>query len=137
VAVNKADGDNKRRAEMARRDYDNALHMFPPSQSGWQPRAVTCSARTGDGIRALWDAVLEHQAATIENGWFERSRCEQSKRWMHDMIEWGLRDRFRRNPEVEARLHELEADVAAGRVSAFRAAQQLLSIYDQSRGEQQ
>src|SRR5215472_15366861 len=35
VAVNKADGDNKRRAEMARRDYENALRMFPPAQSGW------------------------------------------------------------------------------------------------------
>lgn len=137
VAVNKADGDNKRRAEMARSDYENALRMFPPSQSGWQPRAVTCSAKTGDGIVALWEAVLDHHAATLANGWYERSRREQAKRWMHDMIEWGLRDRFRRNPDVAARMHDLQADVAAGRVSAFRAAQELLSLYDQHRGEKQ
>jgi len=129
VAINKADGDNKRRAEAARREYANALHLFAASPTGWSPQVVTCSAQTRDGIAALWDLVLEHDTLLRSNGWFERLRRRQVKSWMKEMIDWGLRDRFRHHPEVENKLPELERDVVEGRVSPFRAAQRLLDIY--------
>ena len=59
VAVNKADGTNLKAAEMARCEAQNALHYFPGSQSGWTPRAITCSAQTGKGIPELWSCVQE------------------------------------------------------------------------------
>ncbi len=130
IAINKADGDNRPKAEMARREYENALHLFAPSPSGWSPRVVTCSAHTREGIAGIWDVVLEHDAALKANGWFERRRQIQVKRWMNDMIEWELRDRFRRHPDIEARLPELEREVAEGRLSPFRAARRLLDVYD-------
>jgi LAO/AO transport system kinase len=130
IAINKADGDNRPKAEMARREYENALHLFAPSATGWSPRVVTCSAQMREGIAGIWNIVLEHDAALKANGWFERRRRIQVKKWMNDMIEWGLRDRFRRHPEIEARLPELEREVAEGRVSPFRAAQRLLDVYD-------
>ncbi len=130
IAINKADGDNKPRAERARREYESALHLFTPAPTGWSPRVVTCSAQTREGVRELWDIVLEHHAALRANGWFERRRRAQLKKWMNEMIEWGLRDRFRRHPEIEARLPALEAEVADSRVSPFRAAQRLLDVYD-------
>ncbi len=130
IAINKADGENKARAERARREYENALHLFAPAPTGWSPRVVTCSAQTRDGVPELWNIVLEHDAALKANGWFERRRCGQLKKWMNEMIDWGLRDRFRRHPEIEARLPDLENDVGDGRISPFRAAQRLLNLYD-------
>ena len=130
VAINKADGDNRDRAELARREYQNALHLFAPSPSGWFVRVVTCSAVTRDGIEDLWNVVLEHDAAMKNNGWFEKRRRGQVRKWMNEMIEWGLRDRFRQHPEIEKRLPEFEHDVTDGRISPFRAAQRLLDIYD-------
>ena len=55
VAINKADGTNLKAAERARSEAQNALHYFPSSQSGWTPRALTCSAQTGKGIAELWN----------------------------------------------------------------------------------
>jgi LAO/AO transport system kinase len=135
IAINKADGDNRSRADRARREYDSALHLFAPSPTGWSPRVVTCSAETREGVPELWSIVLEHNAALRANGWLERRRRGQVKKWMNDMIEWGLRDRFRGHPDVESRLPTLETEVAEGRVSPFRAAQQLLDLYDSRQSE--
>ena len=130
IAINKADGENKPRAERARREYENALHLFARSATGWSPRVITCSAQTREGVPELWSIVLEHDAVLKANGWFDRRRRGQLKKWMNEMIEWGLRDRFRRHPEIESRLPALEADVMEGRMSPFRAAQRLLDVYD-------
>ncbi len=129
VAVNKADGANLPAAERARAEAQNALHFFPGSGSGWTPRAMTCSALTGVGIPELWGCVQELVALTRANGWFGRARRAQQKRWMHEMIEHALRQRFDTNPAVRHSMEALERDVAEGRTTSFRAARMLLEMY--------
>ena len=129
VAVNKADGANVDAAERARAEAQNALHFFPAAESGWTPRAVTCSALTGSGIRELWDCVLAFATLTRANGWFAKSRREQQLRWMHEMIDQSLRQRFDRHASVQGRMKTLERDVAEGRTTPFRAARRLLAAY--------
>jgi LAO/AO transport system kinase len=133
VAVNKADGDNIAAAERARAEAQNALHFFPVPPSGWTPRAVTCSARTGAGIRELWATVLEYAALTKANGWFERARQLQQRRWMHEMIEQALRQQFDAHPAVRSRMEALECQVAEGQTTSFRAARMLLDAYAKNR----
>jgi len=94
---------------------------------------VTCSAVTRDGIQNLWQAVLEHDALMKSNGWFQRIRRDQVKRWMQETIEWGLRDHFQNDPAVKGSLPGLEREVVDGRVSPFRAARRLLELYKNSR----
>ena len=132
VAVNKADGANVDAAERARAEAQNALHFFPAAESGWTPRAVTCSALTGAGIGDLWKCVQEYAALTQANGWFAASRREQQRRWLHEMIDQSLRQRFDAHPSVRSRMLALEHDVAEGRTTSFRAARTLLEMY--SRG---
>jgi LAO/AO transport system kinase len=129
VAVNKADGSNVAAAERARAEAENALHFFPAPESGWTPRAVTCSAVTGAGIRELWACVREYATLTRANGWFAASRREQQRRWMHEMIDQALRQRFDANSQVRRRMQALERDVAEGRTTSFRAARMLLEAY--------
>ena len=129
VAVNKADGANVAAAERARSEAQNALHFFPASGSGWPPRAITCSALTGAGIRKLWDCVLEYAASTRANGWFAQVRREQQKRWMREMIEQALRQRFDTHPAVQGRMEAMEREVVEGQTTPFRAARTLLEIY--------
>ena len=132
IAINKADGSNRDRAELARREFASALHLFPAPPTGWLPRAVTCSAQTGKGISELWDAVLEHADVLKRSGWFDRIRRQQARTWMHEIIEHALRQEFRTHPAIRAELPALEKQVAAGEVSSFRAARRLLDLY---RGE--
>jgi len=129
VALNKADGANVAAAERACAEAQNALHFFPGAESGWTPRAVTCSALTGTGIRELWGCVLEYAEITRANGWFERTRHDQQRRWMHEMIEQALRERFDSHPAVRSGMRALESDVAEGRATPFRAARTLLELY--------
>jgi LAO/AO transport system kinase len=129
VAINKADGENLTAAERARSEAQNALHYFPRSPSGWTPRALACSAQTGNGIAEIWSAVLEHVELTKANGWFSLTRRNQTRRWMHEIIEQGLRQRFESHPAIRERMVALEQEVLEGRTTSFRAARTLLEMY--------
>jgi len=129
IAVNKADGSNVVAAERARAEAQNALHYFPGAETGWTPRAMTCSALTGAGICELWNCVLGYAALTRENRWFGHVRREQQKRWMHEIIQQALRHRFDTHPGVRHCIAAFEHDVAAGRTTSFRAARTLLEMY--------
>jgi LAO/AO transport system kinase len=129
VAINKADGANVRAAERARSEAQNALHYLPASQSGWSPRAVTCSARTCEGIAELWDCVAEYVALTRDNGWFTEVRKRQAQAWMQEIISESLRQRFESQPTIKMRRQVLEKDVIEGRITSFRAARELLEAH--------
>ncbi len=129
VAVNKADGTNVRAAERARADAQNALHYFPGSLSGWTPRALTCSAQTGAGIAEIWGTVLEYAAMTKHNGWFGLTRQNQTQKWMQEIIQQGLRQRFESHPVIRERMEALKREVLEGHMTSFRAARELLENY--------
>ena len=129
VVINKADGENLRAAEKARTEAQSALHYLPCSPSGWTPRALTCSALTGMGIRELWTSVLEHTHLTRSNGWFSALRRDQAQKWMHELIQQGLRQRFESHAEIGMRIMALDQEVVEGRITAFRAAHELLEMY--------
>ncbi len=129
VAINKADGTGLAAAERTAAEANNALHFFPGSPSGWTPRAFACSAHTGHGIPDLWNRVLEHSVITRANGWFDRNRREQRRRWMCESVEQGLGRLFSAHPLVHARMEAFEAEVVAGRTTPFKAARALLEIY--------
>jgi LAO/AO transport system kinase len=129
VVINKADGENGIAAGRARNEAQNALHYFPASSSGWTPRALTCSAQTGKGIAELWQCVREYCELTKANGWFAQVRREQTRRWMHELIEQSLRQRFESHPAIRERMAALEQDVLEERMTSFRAARLLLDLY--------
>jgi LAO/AO transport system kinase len=129
VVINKADGEGVAAAERAVAEANNALHFFPGSPSGWTPRALSCSAHTGRGIRDLWNRVLEHSEISKANGWFDPNRREQRRRWMRESVDQGLGRLFSTHPLVQARMEALEADVVAGRTTPFQAARALLEMY--------
>mgnify|MGYP003586194707 CR=1 FL=1 len=129
IAINKADGDNRRRAERARHEYQSALHLFPAAADGWNPQVVTCSALAGDGVREIWDVVMEHRALMESNGWFDRRRSDQALEWMREALLFGLEQEIRRDPAVGRRLASVQQDVLHGRVSPFRAARELLTLF--------
>jgi len=129
VAINKADGTNLTAAERARHQAENALHYFPRPANGWTPRALTCSAQTGKGIAELWKCVLEYTSLTKANGWFSVNRQGQTRRWMHEIIEQGLRQRFDSHPAIRKHVESLEQEVLEGRTTSFHAARTLLEMY--------
>ena len=131
IAITKADGNNSERAEMARREYENALHLFPAPTSGWFPRVVTCSAFKPDTVMHIWDQVNEYVSLTRKNGYFDFRRTEQARYWMHEFIREQLNNRFYHHPAIRKKMEELERKVRLKQITSFQAARMLMELFDQ------
>ena len=86
---------------------------------------MTYSALTGDGIELLWSKVIEHKTKLTATGEIAAWRRDQQVKWMWSMFDERLRDRLRSDRTLKARLPQLEADVAAGRLSPALAADEI------------
>jgi LAO/AO transport system kinase len=131
IAVNKADGDNVLKAEQARKAYEYALHLLTPVSPLWFPPVLTCSAKEMTGIRQIWETVLDHRKKLIDAGELDIKRKQQSLAWMWSLVEEGLKERFRRNPEVKKGLRKISRKVEDGTTTPTIAAEKLLSCLDQ------
>ena len=129
MAITKADGDNKPKAERARAEYAHALHLFPASADGWTPPVLTCSSITGEGLAEVWRMVLDHRVLVESNGFLAERRSRQSLDWMNELLLTGIEDSFRKDPKVEERLPRLREDVRRGAVTPFAASRDLLRLY--------
>jgi len=129
MAINKADGDNKAKAERARIEYSGALHLFPASSDGWTPRVFTCSAISKEGIAEVWQMVLEHRELLEGNGSLAKLRNLQALQWMNELTMLGLEELFRGNRAVAERLPLLRDEVHRGRMTPFAASRELLSLF--------
>ena len=134
MTINKADGDNKPKAERARIEYTSALHLFPASEDGWTPRVLTCSSISGEGIPEIWDMVRAHRELLSGNGFLARRRNAQALEWMNELTALGLEEMFQSNSAVAARLPFLRDEVRRGRVSPFAASRELLSLFHLAKG---
>lgn len=129
ILVNKADPDNRVAAEVARGEYERALHYLQPATAGWRSRVLCASSLSGEGIPEIWGMISEFRSVARASGALDGRRREQEREWMHSLIEQQLRERFRAHPEVVRLLPELEAEVMAGRVPATAAARRLLEVF--------
>ncbi len=126
LAITKADGDNIANAKRARVEYQNALHLFPPTGTGWFPPVVTCSATTGTGISTVWGLIEEHQALTMQNGSHRQRRQSQQLDWFRSYLRQRLEQQFYAQNGMRERLAETEAQVQAGDLLPVQAVNTLL-----------
>src|SRR5215831_7669466 len=128
IAINKADGDNLKRANVTAADYRAALHILAPRSEHWHPPVVTYSALTGNGIAELWQKVLDHRKAMNASGDFAIRRRAQQVKWMWSMLEQRMLARLRTEASVRAKVKKIEAEVADGRVTPALAAEHIMEL---------
>ena len=129
IVINKADGDNIERANLAAAQFRNALHLFPLPPSKWTPEVLCYSGYYEIGIAEVWDMIDRYFDHVNRNGYFNRKRSQQEKYWMYETINEQLKARFYNDPEVE-RLLELKQDmVLHNQQSSFVAATDVLNFY--------
>ncbi len=133
INVTKADGNNIERAQMARVLYVNALHLFPPTDSGWIPTAVTSSAVTKEGLPEIKQKIEEYFALVKGNGYYDKRRREQARYWMYESINESLKNMFYENPVIEKLLPEYEEAVLEGTLESFTSASELIDKYRESK----
>lgn len=131
IIINKCDGNNKEKAALAKVQIDNALHLFPPPESGWYPTSMTCSAIDRNGVPEIWEKIQEYFEFTKKNSYLEHRRREQAIYWMYESINERLKDDFFNTPEVKQNLSFLKQKVLDNKLSSFIAANQLFEKYKQ------
>ena len=129
IAINKCDGNNVDKCQMAATNFRNALHFFPMPESGWAPKVLCYSGFYGTGVKELWDMIYEYLEFVKKNGYFEYRRNEQSKYWMYESINEHLRNSFYHNRHIQEHIGEAEETVLAGHKTSFAAANDLLNMY--------
>lgn len=130
LVINKADGDNLKRAEAARQEYERALGYLLPATTGWRTRAYTCSALTGYGIRETWDIIENFINQTKESGVFYERRQSQSLKWFNDILAEHLKTRFFAHPAIAQALPKIKASVEKGEMPPTAAVEYLSKLFD-------
>jgi len=129
IVINKADGDNIKKAELAKREYENALHLFPLLPSGWSPKVLTASSLYNKGLNEIMSEINAYLQLTKKNDYFNQNRQEQSIHILHNSIKQSLGNRFFENAEIKQKLKDYEHQILNAEISPYQAAQSLLELY--------
>ncbi|MEP5338582.1 MAG: methylmalonyl Co-A mutase-associated GTPase MeaB [Algibacter sp.] len=127
IVINKADGDNLKRAKLAKIEFNRALHLYP-EKSNWQPKVTLCSALQNKGIDAVWALILEYIEITTSNTFFNKKRNEQNKFWLIQTIENQLKSDFFNQKDIKKELKKQLQRIEDNQTTAFAAADYLLGL---------
>jgi LAO/AO transport system kinase len=126
IAINKADGDNRPRAERARAQYEHAVRLLYSPESPWVPPVVTCSARENNGLETIWSKVLAHRAAFQSSGLFHERRQRQAKRWMWELVHEHIQHLLHERSGMQDLVALLESEVQQGRITTAAGAERII-----------
>ena len=126
LLVNKADGENKIRAEATRLEFERVMQFLSPATEGWKPPVLAASSATRAGIADAWSAVENYFAHVGADGGFDLRRREQAIAWWQSLVEQELRVRFLSAPNISALSSRLEREILAGHLAPSLAAEELL-----------
>ncbi|MCL4162773.1 UNVERIFIED_CONTAM: hypothetical protein GTU68_038107, partial [Idotea baltica] len=129
IAINKADGDNVKRAKNDEAEFQRAIHMFPPKENGWTTKVVSCSAIQNEGMNLIWKMVQKYVAQVKGTGYFESNRQQQNESWLLQHIQGLLTDNFKQNKRIVQLLPKFKSEVMKGSLSPFAAAEKLMDAY--------
>jgi LAO/AO transport system kinase len=129
IVINKADGNNVRKAELAKKEYENALHLFPALPNGWVPKVTTASAIYKTGLELIWEIIETFVELMKENGWFGKNRQQQSLSILRESITQSLSSGFFDNQTIRQLLKDTEQQILEDRISPYEASQKLLEKY--------
>ena len=127
LVITKADGNNLTASKRAKVEYQNALHMFPPTETGWIPQVLISSAVTGMGVEEVWQLIDTFRKDMKSKNWFDEKRKKQAVNWMHEVIFQELKSDFLNEIKGKNILAKIEKAVAEGKLSPYLAAKKLLS----------
>ena len=129
IAITKADGENINKSNIARVQYQNALRLFPSTESKWTPQVVSCSAIEGTGIAEIWNVINDYIKTTSKNGFLDKNRNRQSLYWMYETINNAIKENFYSNKEIKNSILEIENLILDNKLSSFQGANALLEKY--------
>jgi LAO/AO transport system kinase len=126
LMINKAEGSNLMIAKQAQSEYKNALHMFPPTESGWIPQVDICSSLEKTGLKDAWDMIMSHNELLSQKDLLLEMRNNQNITWFREQISQSLMSHFFVNENNLELKKELEMEINIGGITPKEALARLL-----------
>jgi len=126
LVINKADGNNRQKAEITQHAYSDALHYLQPATDGWTTGTFLCSAINDEGIDSIWKNILDFIKLTKDTKLFYTRRNEQLLEWVYTMVEENLMNSFYQNPKVVKSKSGIDNKVLSGEITPVNAVNILL-----------
>ncbi|MGB5171553.1 MAG: methylmalonyl Co-A mutase-associated GTPase MeaB [Eudoraea sp.] len=129
IVINKAEGENLKRALRAQVEFERALQLYPPKENDWFPQVSTCSALDKSGINEVWEMVEKFSDNVKNNGSWSLNRERQNQYWFRQTVDDLLKQHFYLTPSIKKELNNYLTLVSQNKISPFRAAEELLEYY--------
>jgi LAO/AO transport system kinase len=126
IIINKADGDNLKKAELTKTQYANALTLFPPAPSGWKPPVVTASSLHKVGMAEIWNMIIQYRDITVRNGYFEQNRTKQLQNRFYSFMEEKLLKQFYSNSNVQKAIKHYKTQISEKKITPYTAGKMVL-----------
>lgn len=134
IVINKADGSNLQKVRKTQAELTNALHLLPPSKSGWVPKVMTCSSLYEKGIDDVWKMISSYRNFASRKNYLNIRRQEQARFWMYETIKEGIYNHAFNLPGIRNDLLRLEKALSEGLITPHEAATIILDKYIEVRG---
>lgn len=129
LVINKADEANVKQSQLAQKEFERALHLYPSKKSGWVPKVLLSSAINKEGIQEIWEMIEEYINLSQQNGYFKEKRHLQNKNWFIQTIDEHLKNEFYQNKEVKKSIKKMLQKIQLNKISPFNAAEELLETF--------
>jgi LAO/AO transport system kinase len=129
LVITKSDGENEKRTKLAAREIKNAIHLFPPTESGWIPEVLEASSITGRNVEQVALMIEKFERHTKASGFFAEKRRRQELDWLKDTLRILLAEAFDSDGHVRRIYPEMLRKVENHEISPFEAAEKLMSVF--------
>ncbi len=129
IVINKADGDNIKNAELAKKEFERALHLYPIKENKWSPLVTTCSSIQNNGIKNIWIIINDFLKLSKSNNWFQNNRINQNKNWLLQSINQQLQDDFYNSKIIVHELDKQMINVEKQDITPSEATRILIELY--------
>lgn len=126
IVITKADGDNEKHAHLAQAEYQHALHLFQPAESGWTPKVQLTSAREEKGIDEVWKTITAFHSFALKNKFFQKNRDRQNLQWFRESIDQAIKNKVLQSKRAQAKIKSYEKKIAQGQLIPSQAARELV-----------
>ncbi len=121
IVITKADGNNLSKANIAKAEFANALHFFPPTTSGWTPLVKTCSSYEKKGFEEIFKMIESYRLQTFNSGFFDAKRKEQDLISFQKLLDEQIRQLFFSSENKLDQINQLKTKVQQGLISPYGA----------------
>lgn len=120
--INKSD-INEQHAKVAAAHYKNALHLFPPTLSGWMPQVFFGTALQQASISPILSALDKYFDFILATGYIIENRSQQKERQVMKQIEALVRKKY--HFEQKDSFQKILKEVQENNMSTLSAALQI------------